>query len=121
MSIINKQSLRIIIIAIQNLRPVIVRLLRDGEREFAAWACATVEDVDEAAAGFLAGDAGPDDCYDGWESEDGFQDQGADGVDCYDGFLVDCGNGGDEAVAVVPGVEIDSIAGVVFDGYVAFV
>jgi len=49
-SIINKQSHRIIIIIIQNLRPVIARLDRDREREFAAGTCAPVEDIDEAVA-----------------------------------------------------------------------
>ncbi len=41
-------------------------------------------------------------------------------MDNHNGFLVDGSNGCGKVIAVVPGVEVVSIAGVAFNGYVAF-
>lgn len=63
----------------------------------------------------MAWETGP---YDGdyiWEGEDHLEDYGADAVDYDDGVLVHCGDGGDEAVAVVPWVEVETVSGCSFD------
>ena len=114
-SIINEKALRIAIIAIYDCGPVIGRLFRDCVGQFAGGGGAAVEDVDEGVAGFLAGETGPYDGNDVGGGEDGLEEEGADGVDYDDGFFVGGGDGGDEGVAVVPGVEVDTVAGVAFD------
>ena len=90
-------------------------MLGDCVGEFARGGGAAVEDVDEGVAGFLARETGPDDGDDVGGGEDGFEEEGADGVDYYDGLSVGGGDGGDERVATVPGVEVDTVAGVTFD------
>ena len=63
---------------------------------------------------------GPDDSHDVRVLDVGFQDQGSNAVDDDNSFLVHGCDGFDEVVAVVPGVEVLSVAGVALDGDVAF-
>lgn len=63
---------------------------------------------------------GPDDSNDVRVLDVGFQDQGSNAVDDDNGFLVHGCDGFDEVVAVVPWVEVLSVAGVALDGDVAF-
>ena len=115
MPVVNKQTLGIAVIPAGNRSPVIRLRFRDGEGELAARASGAIKDVDEAVAGFLAGDAGPDHGDDVGEGEDRFEDDGTDGVDHHDGVLVYSCDGGNERVAAVPRVEVVSVAGVAFD------
>ena len=120
MAVVNVQPFRVIVVAERDGGVVVGCLLRDGVREFSAGGFRAVEDVDEAVAGFLAGDADPDDGGDVGFGEDGLEDEGSDGVDDDDGVGVVGGDGRHEGVAVVPGIEIVAVAGVAFDGDVTF-
>ena len=41
-------------------------------------------------------------------------------MDYNDSFIIDCCDGGDKVVAMVPGVEVVPVSEVVLDSYIAF-
>jgi hypothetical protein len=116
MSVINKQSLRIIISRSRHKRGIIIRRqFGNSEGEFSAWGSGSIQDIHEAVTGFLPRNAGPDYGDDVGECEDRFQDQGTHTVDNDDSVLVYSCHSGDKCVATVPWVEVVSVSYVAFD------
>jgi hypothetical protein len=116
MSVINKQSLRIIISRSRHKRRIIIsREFGNSEGKFSAWGSGAIQDIHEAVAGFLPRNASPDYSDDIGECEDRFQDQGTHAVDYDDRVLVYSCDSGDKCVATVPWVQIVSVSYIAFD------
>jgi len=94
---------------------IICGCLGDCEGKFSRGGNGAVENIDECGSGILTGDTGPDYSYDVGEGEDCFEDEGSNRVDYDDGVLVDGGDGGDESISGVPGVEVLAISYGTFD------
>lgn len=119
-SVVDVEAFGIAVVAACDLGSVVAFALANCVCKLTAWAGRAVEDIDEAIAAFLARQTSPDDADDVRGGEDAFKDDWTGAVSYNDDLLVDFCDGSDKLVAVVPRVQVVSIAGYAFDLDIAF-